>query len=232
MKGIISLCALVIALAGCGSGSEEVKEEPQAQSQTNSKYVKMVAKGLKKNKLVEEISEMLYRADHVNPEFYNGEFETMDTPTTHELMKFKKKALIKVYYLLHALDDSDFKQKIGEELEIDRYDTSSEYGGILHLLENGDVGIQMLPSDPSKCSLDARSWFSSLADYFYCLPDVGYVVDRLAVFHFHSNRQSTALSSSDVGVLFTRIDENTFNVGYSLHSEGKNYNLDLGVYRY
>ena len=234
MGKILTICALVVALAGCGN--EEVKEKPD---QTNSQYVKMVLKknyDLKKYQLVNSISEILDGVDHINPEPYEGDAKIMNTPSPIELKKFKKKNLIKVYYLLQALSDSDFRQKIGEELEKDMNDTSCEYGGVLYLLENGEVKIQMLPHDPLKCSLDIRSKIGSLADYRYCLPDVDYAIDKLAVFHFHShktyNRQSTALSPGDGGIVFSRMDGNRFNVDIGLRCKKEFVNLDLGVYRY
>ncbi|MBT5272539.1 hypothetical protein HOL83_04335, partial [Candidatus Woesearchaeota archaeon] len=76
MRKILTICALVVALAGCGN--EEVKEKPD---QTNSQYVKMVLKknyDLKKYQLVNSISEILDGVDHINPEPYEGDAKIMN----------------------------------------------------------------------------------------------------------------------------------------------------------
>lgn len=242
MKGIVTLCALVAVLAGCNKPVEEVPIV-QILPQTNSEYIKMVAEisgdaiiinG--KYKLAAYISERLSEVEHINPEPYKGSAAIMDTPTAEELMRFDEENLIKVYYLLQSFYDSSFRQKIGKELELDRNDTSCEHGGVLYLLENGDVEVKMLSHDPLKCSMDFTSKIGSLADYRYCPPDINVTVGELTVFHLHSHKeyniQSTALSPGDGGLVFSRVGEGRFNVDIALLNKAQIIHLDLGVYNY
>lgn len=244
----------------------EIEKPIVIEATTNHEYVSEVARRdinlyplfeNGKRKLAEYISEKLGKVEHTNPDDYYSRFNevvVMNTPTSDDLMVFQSKYLIRLYYVLQALDTKDFRKRIGKELELDTEDRICEHGGVFHLQSDGTLEVEMLPDI-------SRSFNGILIDEIggrfgshqndpdrqYLPANPEYTLDLLYPFHFHAHKEnypeSAAVSFNDFyggrGLVFTPLGKEQFNVDIALFDDVKAtndeivcVNLDLGVYDY
>jgi hypothetical protein len=226
----------------------------RTKPKTNSEHVLKVAQSdrqlapllLDKAKLASYLSAELKNLEHVNPKEYYSDVDTLSTPKSDELMRFGLEDLVRVYYLLTALQQPAFRQQIGKELELDTKDRSCEHGGTIHLKSSKRFAVEMIPNDPDPPGEIINEMPGSFRN-----PDDSYLPktsqdspDRLIHFHFHAKYEnssySSVLSSDDFicggGAMFSRLGEGQFNADMALYRKnGEKYdrvNLDLGVYSY
>lgn len=217
-------------------------------AEKNDALCSLLIKG--KEGLAEDISRKLEELDHVNPEGYcdnpfYDDITLMNIPTPEELARFDEVRLIRIFYLLQALSDSDFRQRIGEELEKDTRDYTCEHGGVFHLKTNGSLDIEMLRNTQNDPNVDLIiiNYAHYIPDKNYCPETPKYTLDILTGFHFHARQEnfveSSALSHNDFlmeQAVFTRLGKNKFNADiglfYKENDKVHKANLDLGVYGY
>jgi len=245
--------ALIVALTSISPVGDRIFKA-LGLKQTNSDYISEVAEKDKnlsfykgdKTYIAEYISKKLKELDHINRENYVKDFKEaffgytvtlMNTPSQEELNDFNELGLIKIYYLLNALSDVEFRKQIGTELELDTRDTTGEHGGALYLEKSGKVVIEMIPNEPlPDITIIGR-------DTYYNPKRKPKSSDLLYPFHFHARGvneiESSALSPGDFynkSLVFTRVGKNEFNVDVPIFFKKQDrfytVNLDLGVYSY
>ncbi len=248
---LITLCSLVAALTS-SSPAESNPTQDTSEQTSYDYYQKVVKKNpglsqlLKEKKLPEYLSAQLAKLEHSTPKGYpesqdsgQGNLENQEKPSTGYLKNFKDFFLTETYFILQALQNSEFRSKIGKELELDTVDRFGEHGGVLHLSPDGKVNIEMLPNTATEQEYDQH--YDPDSSYNHDAPSQ--TLDILTFFHFHAQEvnhfKSAALSGADYwhgGVVFTRLGRNKFNVDTAFYykKNGKNMkvNIDLGVYTY
>ncbi len=237
---------------------------------TNNEQVLTTARGdktlsalLKKGNrgLAEFISSALQKQEHVNPDYYptyakEHGITIMNTPSPDELESLSKAQLVKIYYLLQALSDPEFRKIIGDELNKDMADKSGEHGGILHLVNlNGklQVAVEMVPNnngpnpfealaldgitvgDMSSEDLLKATDNSREPDNEYNPEKRLFSLDMLCPVHFHAQKitlDGAALSGED----FENIDITSQGSQYVLREPasfstvgGNKFNVDMGL---
>lgn len=235
---------------------EPETEKPVLVATTNTDYILEVARWDRKlypliengkRGLADYISRRLAGLEHINPKEYYDYIVVMNTPTPDDLMVFKSKNLIKIYYLLQALSDDEFRERIGKELGLDTKDRMSEHGGVFHLQNDGKLEIEMLSDDSGSVDLilsEGIGFGRSSSDRSYIPAEPEYTLDILLPFHFHAHRenypQSSAISNQDGRqTVFTPLGKGRFNVDIGLFDDVKiangervHVNIDLGTYDY
>ncbi|MFH0701493.1 MAG: hypothetical protein V2A62_03575 [Candidatus Woesearchaeota archaeon] len=254
--------ATIVTLSLCSSqcqGKLEQKLLAAEVAKTSKDYFAQVIEGDKTlskliatGKLAHYISEELTKLEHFTPKGYpqsqdfgHGDMENQEKPSEGYLKNFKQFFLTDTYFLLQALKDIEFRKELGRELEADTKDKSSEHGGVLRLLPNGKVKIEVIPSYDGPNMLDDFGFgHRQDPDSTYTPTDIKYTLDVLNHFHFHArltdHSESAVLSAADYwygGVVFTRVGGNKFNVDATLFYEREDkkvikVNIDLGIYQY
>ena len=253
--------AVVIAASflSCAPMAERIRKEVQRIEpilKSNSHYLLSVAKSDSSlaqpldSSLADSISKTLESSVPVvgPPVHLHASVRLVDNlskPRPEDLAHFSEDQLVRVYYLLKALQAQTFRKTIGEELEKDTKDKSREHGLALHLLENGTVIIEMIPS-------------RRIDDDTYCPKKSQFSTNMLLPGHFHAAEEDetkdAVLSGGDWGAcklalfneaLFSRLPGGKFNVDVALWADRdirngnsdndgspRPVNLDLGVYGY
>ncbi|MEW6329155.1 MAG: hypothetical protein AB1468_03495 [Candidatus Micrarchaeota archaeon] len=230
----------------------------------NHEYIMRVARRDKllreliKNKsvLASYLADILKTLPHTDPPAGKGEMTKIITnPTKDDLEKLELIDLIKIYYLLNALKNDEFRLVIGSELDKDTADKTGEHGGALCLGEIGDVTLRMVPNKLVVSDTANYSNGQYNPDAYYHpeirSSEIGPTV--LTALHLHARRVNHSgcarLSPDDFKgdygeLVFTRIGKNKFNVDMGFVRVKPNspiiidgvttehINIDLGVYSY
>lgn len=231
-----------------GLSQQTVKKD---QFEYNSDYLLFVANRdpslsllLKNGWLPALISKKLSGMQHADRP--NGNFNsiTIDTPSETELKQLHEVQLIKIYYLLQALGNEKFRQRIGRELLDSSKEAGDERGGILRLTSDGTVKTTFIRNTRPHSGQYVPQWQL-------------YEWDMLVPFHSHSfyenkpfavaglspddfcNLENQPLCTANAMVLFSliNIQKRAFNVDIGLMvkttgNKATGWNLDLGVYSY
>ncbi|MFH1470397.1 MAG: hypothetical protein ABIF01_01495 [Candidatus Micrarchaeota archaeon] len=165
-----------------------------------------------------------------------------------ECEKLNDYQLVKISWLLETLEmNSDFRAKIGSELEKDFEDRESAHGGVIAFRESS-LRILMVPGKPLLKGLSGAS--KNYENYSYSPVEFNLEPQHLFVFHFHAfeedNSKFASPTNSDLkeaerrkfdGLVFTKIfgkrfDVDYFYVGRDIENRPFDVVLDLGVYEY
>ena len=241
-KTILLAASLALPFTSCAPLAERnwmTLEQIERIQEANSRYLVSVAKSdssliqpLKKS-LGKSISNMLKSADSSNS-------------VNEDLAQFSEEQLIRVYYLLKALQTQTFRETIGKELEKDTKDKSREHGGALRLLGAGRVLIEMIPGDRLLEASSSNGSFSP--DNYYMPKKSQFSTTLLLPFHFHSQTEDESkrarfslldmasyIATYSNQALFSRLSNRRFKVDVGLWTGEmieQQAHLDLGVYRY
>ncbi|MFA5050188.1 MAG: hypothetical protein WC501_04225 [Candidatus Micrarchaeia archaeon] len=269
---IVCACALAVVFSRSPLIENILRTDRPTQTTAtqsdNYNYFQQAAKGNKnlvhllkngKHDLAVYLSERLKELKHATPEGYlllhpAREITVMETPSAEQLQQFETIQLIKIYYIMQALSDPEFRNRIFEELEKDTTDRKSEHGGALHLLhscEKSTATIEMVPSQYRGNVIEDFTGRQFNPDSIYSPKQIPDTPDMLGPFHFHARAISphyTAFSGNDFFsmanvfgftefFLFSRPERNQFNADMAIilvEKDGRTIkakiDLDLGTY--
>lgn len=204
--------------------------------------------------LRKRIADALGKLNHLTPKNYVSDYPEIsvwEKPTASQLSELTTVQLVKIHYMLKALEDPEFRKRMQNELELDTADKTGEHGGVF-CLRSGKITVQMLPhvDRGNPYDYEVGSWRYD-PDANYSPDSVPVTKDLMGMFHFHAREltvRQSAFSSTDFFVtgswlgftesfLFSRPTSFAFNVDMMLilvEDNGtkikKKIDLDLGVY--
>ena len=174
--------------------------------------------------------------------------ENLPNSDLSECGKLQDYQLIKLVWLLDSLQmSSNFRKRIGSEMEADLKDGGSAHGGAVVFGED-ELGIRMIPGKPPGPSASRTG--KNFENYSYDPIDFTMTPEFMFLFHFHAFEEDSSKFASPTGsdlkdaerrgfdcLVFTKLIGKHFNADFYFagkSGEDKPFKLvlDLGVYGY
>ena len=174
--------------------------------------------------------------------------ENMPNSEISECGKLRDYQLAKLVWLLDSLQmSSNFRKRIGAEIEADLKDEKSAHGGVI-VFQKDELGVIMIPG---KALGPAASGAGKKFEHFSYEPiDFAMKPEFMFLFHFHAFEEDSSKFASPTGsdlkdaerrgfdgIVFTKLIGKHFNADFYFAGKDVDDNpfrlvLDLGVYGY